>query len=114
MQPTEVVEVSNVVPWFARDAGAVTINKLEHKRLVDVLDRYLGGIAIEQLRVPCETAYIREQGTEVGFVEAESDNLAAAVGASIANPLLFAELNVRSGNPTDPGLDRVGPLRSSQ
>ncbi len=94
----------------AGTVGAVTVNKLEHKRLITVLDRYLSGRSIEQLKIPYETAYVRQSGAKVAFVRANSGNAAAAVGASVANPLIFRELDVRGGGPIDPGLDRVAAV----
>lgn len=94
--------------------GATTVDQLQHKRLVVVLDDYLGKRSIEQLALPFQTSYVQQAGDKVAFHEARSGNVAAAVGASVANPLIFATLDVRSGGPIDPGLDRVAAVPIEQ
>lgn len=98
----------------AGGTGAATVEKLQHKRLIKVLDGYLGGKAIEELAVPYETAYVQQAGAKVAFLQAKLGNVAAAVGASVANPLIFSELDVRGGGPIDPGLDRVAAVPIEQ
>jgi hypothetical protein len=50
-----------------------------------------------------------QEGTNTGVVAKQADRgpLAAAVGASVANPLIFSTLVVGPGRPIDPGGDRV-------
>jgi hypothetical protein len=48
------------------------------------------------------------------LVEVARGNLARAVGASLANPFVFRELDVRRGGPIDPGLDRVAAVPIEQ
>lgn len=91
-------------------AGATSIDRLEHKRLVRVLDGYLGGRSIEQLSLPYETSYVQQAGSKVALLHVKTGNVAAAVGASVANPIIFNELDVRQGGPIDPGLDRVAAI----
>jgi predicted acylesterase/phospholipase RssA len=94
--------------------GATTVDQIQHERLVGVLDDYLGKRSIEQLALPFRTSYVQQAGDKVAFYEAKSGNVAAAVGASIANPLIFSALDVRSGGPIDPGLDRVAAVPIEQ
>ncbi len=94
-------------------AGA-SVDMIQHERLVKVLDAYLGGRSIEQLAVPFRTSFVQQSGPNVVFHEVSSGNVAAAVGASVANPLIFAGLDVRSGAPLDPGLDRVAAVPIEQ
>jgi hypothetical protein len=88
--------------------GVAATERMEHERLVRVLDRFFHGARIDRgLAVPFVTFF--EEGTATGTVmrKADSGGLAEAVGASVANPLIFANLAVGPGRPIDPGVDRV-------
>lgn len=83
--------------------GASGTNIVDHRRFVSVLNAFYGGAAIEQLPVPYATFYASKDGHH----DAVGGNLADAVGGSIANPLIFSDIDVRSAGQIDPGLDRV-------
>lgn len=87
--------------------GASSTNKLDNERLVQVLDRCYGGLAIEQLPMPYTTFFVERNGASTRQVERRTGNLAEAVGASVANPFIFEDINVRAAGALDPGLDRV-------
>ena len=87
--------------------GAAATEKLEHDRMVRVLDDFVHGAAIERLPIRYVTFF--QEGTATGVVarKADSGPLAAAVGGSVANPLIFSTLAFGPGRPIDPGADRV-------
>jgi len=87
--------------------GVAATEKLEHERMVRVLDDFVHGAAIERLPIRYVTFY--QEGTATGVVarKADSGPLAAAVGGSVANPLIFSTLAFGPGRPIDPGADRV-------
>ncbi len=87
--------------------GVAATEKLEHDRMVRVLDDFVHGAAIERLPIRYVTFF--QEGTATGVVarKADSGPLAAAVGGSVANPLIFSTLAFGPGRPIDPGADRV-------
>jgi NTE family protein len=88
--------------------GALATEKLEHERMVRVLDEFLHGRRIDGgLPIPFVTFYQEATATGVVARRAERGPLAAAVGASVANPLIFSTLAIGPGRPIDPGGDRV-------
>jgi len=88
--------------------GVLATEKLEHERMVRVLDEFFRGARIDG-GLPLRFVTFYQEGTNTGVVakRADSGPLAAAVGASVANPLIFATLAVGPGRPIDPGGDRV-------
>jgi len=88
--------------------GVLATEKLEHERMVRVLDEFLLGRRIEGgLPIPFVTFYQEATNTGVVARRADSGPIAAAGGASVANPLIFSTLALGPGRPLDPGADRV-------
>ena len=87
--------------------GVAATEKLEHDRMVRVLGDFVHGAVIESLPIRYVTFY--QEGTATGVVAHKADRgpLAAAVGGSVANPLIFSTLAFGPGRPIDPGADRV-------
>lgn len=88
-------------------AGAASTRRMDHRRMVQVLDRELGQARIEDLPIEYMTAHLVAANTGVRLVVSREGNLAQAVGASVHNPLIFRELDVRRTHQIDPGVDRV-------
>ena len=88
--------------------GVLATEKLEHARVVRVLDGFFRGARIDG-PLPLRFATFYQEGTNTGVVARRADRgpLAAAVGASVANPLIFSTLALGPGRPIDPGADRV-------
>ena len=88
--------------------GMLATEKLEHERMVRVLDEFLHGRRIDG-GLPIRFVTFYQEATSTGVVAKRADRgpLAAAVGASVANPLIFATLQMGPGRPLDPGADRV-------
>jgi len=88
--------------------GVMATEKLEHERMVRVLDEFLHGARIDA-GLPLRFTTFYQEGTNTGVVSRRADSgpVAAAVGASVANPLIFATLAIGPGRPIDPGADRV-------
>jgi NTE family protein len=88
--------------------GVLATEKLEHERMVRVLDDFFHGARIDG-GLPLRFVTFYQEGTNTGVVakRADSGPIAAAVGASVANPLIFATLAIGPGRPIDPGADRV-------
>lgn len=88
--------------------GVLATEKLEHERMVRVLDDFFHGARIDG-GLPIRFVTFYQEGTNTGVVakRADSGPLASAVGASVANPLIFATLALGPGRPIDPGADRV-------
>ncbi|HXT99553.1 MAG TPA: patatin-like phospholipase family protein [Polyangia bacterium] len=88
--------------------GVLATEKLEHERLVRVLDEFLHGRRIDGgLPVTFVTFYQEATNTGVVARRADRGRIATAVGASVANPLIFSTLAMGPGRPIDPGSDRV-------
>jgi NTE family protein len=88
--------------------GMLTTEKMEHERLVRVLDEFLHRQRIDD-RLPIRFVTFYQEATSTGVLarRADSGPLAEAIGASLANPLIFSKLEVGPGRPLDPGADRV-------
>jgi NTE family protein len=88
--------------------GVLATEKLEHARMVRVLDEFLRGRRIDG-GLPIRFVTFYQEATSTGVVAKRADRgpLAAAVGASVANPLIFSTLQMGPGRPIDPGADRV-------
>ncbi len=91
-------------------AGADNVNERDRQRFVSVLNNFYGGANIEGSRVPFATLFQQPVGTGLQMVTATRGNLATAVGNSAANPFIFEDVNCRSGQPLDPGADRVAAV----
>jgi NTE family protein len=88
--------------------GVLATEKLEHDRMVRVLDEFLHGRRIDG-GLPIRFVTFYQEATSTGVVAKRADRgpIAAAVGASVANPLIFSTLQLGPGRPLDPGADRV-------
>jgi len=88
--------------------GALATEKLEHDRMVRVLDEFLHGRRIDGgLPIPFVTFYQEATNTGVVARRADCGPISTAVGASVANPMIFSTLAIGPGRPIDPGSDRV-------
>ena len=88
--------------------GVLATEKVEHERMVRVLDEFLHGRRFDGgLPIPFMTFY--QEATNTGVIARRADRgpIATAVGGSIANPLIFSTLTMAPGRPIDPGSDRV-------
>lgn len=88
----------------------VTIDPLDHSRVVMVLDAELDHVQIQDLPVPFATFYQAREDAGLVMKAARTGNLAAAVGASIANPLIFKDIRIASAHALDPGGDRAAAV----
>jgi NTE family protein len=88
-------------------AGEAGTEQMQHDRMVRVLDGFLHEARIEELPVPFVTFFQVATATGVVRQTADRGRLAGAVGASIANPLIFPSLAIGPGRPLDPGSDRM-------
>lgn len=79
-------------------------HRMSLARMTVELDRFLGGMTIESTPIRFATAGQRPSNREV--VYATSGNLARAVSDSIANPLVFGDVDL-SRPMVDPGLDQI-------
>jgi NTE family protein len=88
--------------------GVLATEKVDHDRMVRVLDDFFHGARIDG-GLPVRFVAFYQEGTSTGVVakRADSGPIAAAVGASVANPLIFATLAIGPGRPIDPGADLV-------
>ena len=100
------------VPTLAAAAGGLAIgaaatDTMERARLVRAMRATFGDVRVERTPIPFVTFFHRPRGGGVELVTVSSGDLAEAVGSSLANPLLFADVKVREGEPLDPGADRA-------
>ncbi|HEY7371902.1 MAG TPA: patatin-like phospholipase family protein [Polyangia bacterium] len=88
--------------------GVLATEKVDHERMIRVLDDFFHGARIDG-GLPLRFVTFYQEGTNTGVVarRADSGPVAAAVGASVANPLIFSALAIGPGRPIDPGADRV-------
>jgi predicted acylesterase/phospholipase RssA len=99
---------------FGAMAGAGSVDKLNHDRLVTVLNRHLAGATIETLPVPYATSYMQARNQKADFINVRTGNLAQAVGDSVANPFIFRDIDVHNGGRIDPGGDRPSAVPIEQ
>ncbi|MEM1414541.1 MAG: patatin-like phospholipase family protein [Myxococcota bacterium] len=88
--------------------GARSTTRLDWDRMVEVYDEEVGGASIE--RLPRAFATFHQaviEGGGVRRVTVTEGPLSLAVGRSIANPLIFEDVNLRERGILDPGADRV-------
>ena len=90
--------------------GAESVDRQSFERVQSVLGRYYGGTLVEGLPVPFVTMHQRVVGDTGGMVDVRSGDLARAVAASVANPLIFTRLDPRRTGVLDPGVDRVAAI----
>lgn len=87
--------------------GAATTSTADRARMERALRLELASARIESLPVPFATLHHERTGTGLSLVVDRSGDLAEAVGASIANPFVFDDVDVKSARAIDPGGDRV-------
>jgi hypothetical protein len=87
--------------------GAGGVNEVDRKRFVDVMYDFYGGAVIEALPVHYATLYHQRAHYGLRSQAVLAGDLANAVGASIANPFIFQDVDVRVERSMDPGADRV-------
>ncbi|HEY4186981.1 MAG TPA: patatin-like phospholipase family protein [Polyangia bacterium] len=87
--------------------GAATTTRADLSRFEQVMRTTLGGARIEALPTPFATMHHERAGEGVRLVIDRSGDLAHAVGASIANPFVFDDVDVASAPALDPGSDRL-------
>jgi NTE family protein len=87
--------------------GAGSVDQQSLTRFRQVMDGYYRHANIEQLPVSFATMHQVVRNENGGMVDVRTGNVASAVGASIANPLLFPRLDPRVTGVLDPGVDRV-------
>jgi NTE family protein len=104
-----------VLPALAAGGGGFLIGagfteEMDQARLVRVMRAEFSGARLETLPIPFVTFHHRVRGEGVEVVAVRTGDLAEAVGASLANPLLFPDVQsglTREGQRLDPGADRV-------
>jgi len=87
--------------------GAASTTRADRGRFERVLAEELGGARIETLPKPFATMHHERAGEGLRLVIDRSGDLARAVGASIANPFIFEDIDVASAPALDPGSDRL-------
>lgn len=87
-----------------------SFRRLSHARFVRVLDAALGRRLIQQLALPYTTFHQRKDGGGLQLVTVRTGNVADAVGASVANPLIFEDIDLKTSARIDPGADRLSAL----
>lgn len=90
------------------DIGA--FRRLAHGRFVRVMDTFVAGRLIEQLSLPFATFHQRRDGGGLVLVTVRTGNVAHAVGASAANPLIFDDVDIKTAAQIDPGADRLSAV----
>ncbi len=95
--------------------GMSSVDPVELQRLSQVYDRFVGGATIETLPVPYATFYIDVKTGSPSLAAVTEGKLAAGVKKSIANPVIFDEINPVHAGYVDPGLDRIAavPVRDT-
>jgi len=87
--------------------GAATTTRADRGRFERVLGEQLGGARIETLPKPFVTMHHERAGEGLRLVIDRAGDLAHAVGASIANPFVFEDIDVATAPALDPGSDRL-------
>jgi NTE family protein len=87
--------------------GAASTTRADRGRFEQVLRAELAGARIETLPKPFATMHHERAGEGLRLVIDRSGDLAQAVGASIANPFVFEDVDVASAPALDPGSDRL-------
>src|SRR5690606_979174 len=79
-------------------------------RLRETVDEYFAGVRIEELPIEYRTIHQRVGVTGISKVPIRGGNLASEVSWSIANPLIFPGIKLKSGTRIDPGADGVAAV----
>ena len=87
--------------------GAATTSRADRARLEGTLRSELASARIETLPIPFATLHHERADQGLVLVVDRSGDLAQAVGASIANPFVFEDVDVAHAQKLDPGSDRV-------
>jgi len=87
--------------------GAASTTRADRGRFEQVLRAELNGARIEALPKPFATMHHERAGEGLRLVLDRSGDLARAVGASIANPFVFEDVDVTRAPALDPGSDRL-------
>jgi NTE family protein len=87
--------------------GAASTTRADRGRFERVLGEELHGAHIETLPKAFATMHHERAGDGLRLVIDRSGELARAVGASIANPFVFEDVDVTSAPALDPGSDRL-------
>lgn len=87
--------------------GAATTPRADRARLEVVLRNELGAASIERLPIGFASLHQERDGQGLAVVVDRAGDLAGAVGASIANPYIFDDVDVARAPKLDPGADRV-------
>jgi NTE family protein len=87
--------------------GAATVSRADRARFERVLETEFAGARIETLAIAFATLHHERAEQGLTLVVDRSGNLAQAVGASIANPFVFDDVDVPRAAKLDPGSDRV-------
>lgn len=104
--------VLGLPPFESAIVGAAAIgsvNEVDRRRLVRVLDDHFQQRTISELPVDFVTWHDHLRSTPVK-VRLNSGNLAEAIGYSIANPLIFPDVQASRNEHVDPGADRVSAV----
>lgn len=88
-------------------AGAGGTEHVDHGRMVRVLHRELGEGDLSSLPVPFVTGHAVRDRDGLRAEYSDHGQLADVVGASIANPFIFHDVDVHRTPQLDPGADRV-------
>ena len=81
--------------------------RLSYPRFRRVLDEFFDNQRIEDISVPFATFAKAIEATTITLQTFTTGSLAAAVGTSAANPMIFRDLDARNMRAIDPGLDRT-------
>lgn len=87
--------------------GTATTPRADRARLEGVLRNELGAARIEGLPIAFASLHQVRDGQGLAVVVDRAGDLAEAVGASIANPYIFEDVDVVQAPKLDPGADRV-------
>jgi len=87
--------------------GAMAVDKVELERTAAVYDSYVNGVEVEDLPLEFATWFKEVKGTGVRTVAVTDGKLALGVKKSIANPVVFDEINPARSGYVDPGIDSI-------
>lgn len=90
--------------------GAATTRQRDIERFEEVMNEYFDERRIEELPIAYRTIHQRIGEAGISKIPIRGGNLAKEVSWSIANPLLFPNLELRSGARIDPGADSVAAI----
>jgi predicted acylesterase/phospholipase RssA len=87
--------------------GAATTSRADRARMEEVLRGEVAGARIESLPIAFASLHHERAGQGLTLMIDRQGDLAAAIGASIANPFVFEDVDVATAPKIDPGSDRV-------